>query len=75
MSPKNSEIILICPICNRKGFLRKKHSKFHLPQKSKVIRFYDCLSYLSKLHFNNFFYDLLFDEGKDNIPLKNYTEF
>lgn len=75
MSPKNSQIVLICPICNRKGFLRKKHSKSKLPQKNKVVGFYDCLDYLSKLHFNNFFHDLRIDEGKDNIPLNNYSKY
>ena len=76
MSPKNSEIILICPFCCRKGFLRKKHSKFHLPQKSKVIGFYDCLDYISRIYYKIFF-KLLFivnKEKNDNIPLKSYSK-
>jgi hypothetical protein len=77
MPPINPEIVLICPLCNRKGFLRKKQSKFHLSQKNMVNDFYGCLDYLSKLHFKIFFRALIdYDERKYvSLSLKTYTEF
>lgn len=54
MPPNKRETILICPVCKRAGFLRKKHGKFHLPQKSKITSLYTFLDYLSKLYFKRF---------------------
>jgi hypothetical protein len=76
MPPTNSETILICPLCNEKGFLRKKHSKFHLPQKTKIDNFYDFLDFLSKYLFKNVSSVLSIDHtGEfDNLPLKEYNK-
>jgi hypothetical protein len=77
MPPKDKEIILICPKCNRNGYLKKKTSKFHLPQKNKIITFNDCLDYLSKLHFKDFanVITVNHNEISDNLPLKHYYNF
>ena len=72
--PINSETILICPLCYRNGFLRKKQSNSQLPQKNKVINFHECLDFISQLYFKDFTNALSFDNrGKDeNLPLKKY---
>jgi hypothetical protein len=76
MPPKNQEIVLICPKCHTKGFLRRKHSDFHLPQKNMVNDFYEWLEYTSKLYFTKFI-DLLFIEHRKiddiRIPLNQYN--
>ncbi|MDN5845734.1 MAG: hypothetical protein L0H53_05600, partial [Candidatus Nitrosocosmicus sp.] len=76
MSLKNREIVLICPICSTKGFLRKKHTPFHLPHKNNISRFYDLLDYLAKLHYRFFRVTLFLDKtmSHDNLPLKIYNK-
>jgi hypothetical protein len=76
MPPKTREVKLFCPKCSRKGFLRKKHSAFHLPQKNQVEKFYDLLDYLSRLNFSVFIDKFLLDQvpAYDDQPLKIYNQ-
>jgi hypothetical protein len=79
MPPIARETILICPKpeCNREGFLRKKYSRFHLPQKNKIDTYYDLLKYISALFFNAFSKNLSRDDNTElnNLSIEQYNFF
>jgi hypothetical protein len=77
MSPNNLGPILICSLCNREGFLRKKHSPFSVPQKNQIKTYYDLLEYISALYFNAFTKNLTKNVRTEltDLPIEQYNKF
>jgi hypothetical protein len=66
--------LLICSKCGRKGFIRTKQAKFHVPQRNKKFTFYQILDYVAKLSFARFIYDLEHSAERKEWSLDSYRK-
>ena len=66
--------ILICSKCGRKGFIRTKQAKFHVPQRNKKFTFYQILDYVAKLSFARFIYELEHNTERKEWSLDSYRK-